>query len=53
MESKSIRVRKETEKSLRRLISNSKKKIYKLHFASDAIEEKIARESESTEKPHP
>lgn len=40
-ESKSVRIRKETEKKLRKFIRASKKKVYKLHFASDAIEEKI------------
>jgi len=40
-ESKSIRVRTTTEKRLVRFIKKSKKKVYKLHFASDAIEKEI------------
>lgn len=50
-QSKSVRIRKETEKKLRKFIKSSKKKVYKLHFASDAIEEKISSE-EIKNKPY-
>jgi hypothetical protein len=45
-ESKSVRIRKDTERKLKRFIKASKKKVFKLHFASDAIEDKIISESQ-------
>jgi len=44
MQSKSVRIRKDTEKRLRKFIRQSKKKVYKMHFMSDAIDEKILLE---------
>jgi hypothetical protein len=44
MQSKSVRIRKDTEKRLRKFIRQSKNKVYKMHFMSDAIEEKILLE---------
>lgn len=43
--SKSIRVTNKVEKELRKFIKTSPKKVYKIQFASEAIQDKIILET--------